>query len=196
LLDETNQFTLLYFRELQVVVGELRKFLLHLAPGKVPSSLDFKNVHKLSWLISVFQLPAVVGNTNISSANAVPMEARDEITSQFHGFGSFSRFNPENHSGLRAVGRQTALQTATVRFFRHANCILSRPPTAGDHAGLQRKIGKVRHQSDGTAPACRRASVKGFRHTKTERCRYHTGGTFHLTLKNNGQFEAFEQNLS
>jgi hypothetical protein len=85
LLNETNQFILFAFHELQVIVVELRKFPLQPGLGKGPSSLDFKNVHKSSWLISLFRFPHC-RVTNISSAYGVPAGVKGRDPFQTKGF--------------------------------------------------------------------------------------------------------------
>lgn len=44
-LDASEQFIFLTFDKLQVVIGQLREFLFHLALGDVPVSFDDKCAH-------------------------------------------------------------------------------------------------------------------------------------------------------
>ena len=51
-LDAANQFVFLAFEELQVVIGELRKFLFQLALGNVPISFGGKSAHMIFAFVS------------------------------------------------------------------------------------------------------------------------------------------------
>jgi hypothetical protein len=57
-LDAANQFIFLAFDELQVVIGELRKFLFQLALGDVPVSFGGKSVHIIVWFLFLPRVPA------------------------------------------------------------------------------------------------------------------------------------------
>jgi len=52
-LDAANQFILLALDELQVVIGELRKFLFQLSLGDVPVSFGGKSAHIIFVFVSV-----------------------------------------------------------------------------------------------------------------------------------------------
>jgi hypothetical protein len=57
LLDTTDQFNFLALGELQVVFGELRKFLFQLALGNVPVSFGGKSTHIILRLVVFIFLP-------------------------------------------------------------------------------------------------------------------------------------------
>jgi hypothetical protein len=66
-LDAANQFVFLALGELQIVIGEVRKFLFQLAFGDVPVSFGGKSAHTVC--ISLF-ISAARGDVNFAMQEA------------------------------------------------------------------------------------------------------------------------------
>jgi len=134
-LDVASQLLLLAFPELQVVIGELRKFLFQFAPGNVPASLDFNSIHKSIAVEIPFPCLTAQPNAAESSfAGGVPPEVGARNS---HNCAALARFI----SGMRQLRRQffkqerqIALQIAISGLSGHAACIVSRPGPPGTRA--------------------------------------------------------------